>query len=186
MSKIDFNALRDRAYKCACEHGFHDTELSNEHLLMLVITEISEAVEADRKGKQFNNDAKETYELVQNVKFCKVIYDNYIKGSIEEELADVVIRCLDLAGLRGWDLQDTLDNVDELNDVSDFFQEHTFAEIAFDISTGTIISESPNSVKGVILDVWQYCLWKGIDIEWFIEQKMRYNELRENKHGKRY
>ncbi len=50
--------------------------------------------------KQFNNDAKETYELVQNVKFCKVIYDNYIKGSIEEELADVVIRCLDLAGLR--------------------------------------------------------------------------------------
>ena len=61
-----------------------------------------------------------------------------------------------------------------------------FTEIAFDILTGTIISESPNSVKGVILDVWQYCLWKGIDIEWFIEQKMRYNELRENKHGKRY
>lgn len=50
MSKIDFNALSDRAYKCACEHGFHDTELSNGHLLMLVITELSEAVEADRKG----------------------------------------------------------------------------------------------------------------------------------------
>lgn len=52
MSKIDFNALRDRAYKCACAHGFHNTELSNGHLLMLVITELSEAVEADRKGKE--------------------------------------------------------------------------------------------------------------------------------------
>ena len=38
MSKIDFNALRDRAYKCACEHGFHDMELSNEHSLCLVIS----------------------------------------------------------------------------------------------------------------------------------------------------
>lgn len=27
MNKIDFNALRDRAYKCACKHGFHDKEL---------------------------------------------------------------------------------------------------------------------------------------------------------------
>lgn len=49
MSKIDFNALRDRAYKCACAHGFHNTELINEHFLCLVISELMEAVEADRK-----------------------------------------------------------------------------------------------------------------------------------------
>lgn len=54
------------------------------------------------------------------------------------------------------------------------------------ICTGTIISESLRSVKGVIFDVWQYCLWKGIDIEWFIEQKMRYNKLRPKLNGKRY
>ena len=29
MNNINLNALRDRAYKIACEHGFHDTELSN-------------------------------------------------------------------------------------------------------------------------------------------------------------
>lgn len=51
MNKNNLNALRDRAYKTACEHGFHDTELSNEHLLCLVISELMEAVEADRKGK---------------------------------------------------------------------------------------------------------------------------------------
>lgn len=60
MSKMNLNALRDRAYKTACEHGFHDAELGNEHYLMLVVTELSEAVEADRKGryhytKKFDN-----------------------------------------------------------------------------------------------------------------------------------
>ena len=56
MSKIDFNALRDRAYKCACAHGFHNTELINEHFLCLVISELMEAVEADRKNRRFDKE----------------------------------------------------------------------------------------------------------------------------------
>ena len=31
MENINLNKWRDRAYKTACEHGFHDKELSNEH-----------------------------------------------------------------------------------------------------------------------------------------------------------
>ena len=49
---MNLNELRDRAYKTACDHGFHDEELSNEHCLCLVISELMEAVEADRKGKR--------------------------------------------------------------------------------------------------------------------------------------
>lgn len=79
MSKVNFNALRDRAYKCACDHGFHDSELSNGHLLMLVITELSEAVEADRKGrfhyiKKFSNE-KETIEKWIPVKKYEQYYE---------------------------------------------------------------------------------------------------------------
>ena len=37
MKNINLNELRDRAYKTACEHGFHDKELSNEHLLCALI-----------------------------------------------------------------------------------------------------------------------------------------------------
>ena len=54
MENVNLNELRNRAYKTACEHGFHDTELSNEHLICLVISELMEAVEADRRGKQLN------------------------------------------------------------------------------------------------------------------------------------
>ena len=36
MENVNLNELRNRAYKTACEHGFHDTELSNEHLFALL------------------------------------------------------------------------------------------------------------------------------------------------------
>lgn len=54
MNNINLNALCDRAYKIACEHGFHDNELSNEHCLCLVISDLMEAVEADRKNRHFD------------------------------------------------------------------------------------------------------------------------------------
>lgn len=32
MENINLNELRNIAYKTACEHGFHDKRLSEEHL----------------------------------------------------------------------------------------------------------------------------------------------------------
>ena len=100
---MNLNELRDRAYKTACEHGFHDEELSNEHCLCLVISELMEAVEADRKGKQplieqFNCG------MSYPKNNLKQVYDCCIKGTVAEELADAVIRLLDLAGLRNLNL----------------------------------------------------------------------------------
>ena len=181
MSKIDLNDLRDKAYKNACEHGFHDQELSNEHCLCLIISELMEAVEADRKGKQFNKDAKETHELIQNVKFCKVIFDNYIKGSVEEELADAVIRLLDLAGLRNLNLNRfTLVNVVSKKKT---FTENIYA-IVKDIMNYKYSLEE--QVNYAITQVFVLSDILDIDLLWHIEQKMKYNELREKMHGKKY
>ena len=115
MSKMNLNELRDKAYKTACEHGFHDQELSNNHFLCLVISELMEAVEADRKGRRANVDRYN--KKIANSRICQgldsdipkergyeVAYNETIKGSIEEELADAVIRLLDLAGLRNLNL----------------------------------------------------------------------------------
>ncbi|MCQ1546126.1 hypothetical protein NN761_11145 [Bacteroides clarus] len=178
---MNLNELRDRAYKTACDHGFHDEELSNEHCLCLVISELMEAVEADRKGKRFNKDAKETYELIQNVKFCKVIYENYIKGSVEEELADAVIRLLDLAGLRNF-------NLNRFSPVNVVLRKKTFTENIYAIVKEIMDSKYSleEQVNYVITQVFALADILGVDLLWHINQKMRYNELRENKHGKRY
>lgn len=45
------NELRDRAFNCAKAHGFHDKEYSDEHWLMLIVSEMAEAIQADRKGR---------------------------------------------------------------------------------------------------------------------------------------
>ena len=95
MENINLNELRDRAYKTACEHGFHDKELSNEHLLCLVISELMEAVEADRKGKRADRESfKSSYEDEEphddvNFKYC---FEKYIKDTISDELSDAVIK----------------------------------------------------------------------------------------------
>lgn len=45
-----FNDLCRNAYDTAKKHGWHDTPYSVEHYLALVISELSEALEADRCG----------------------------------------------------------------------------------------------------------------------------------------
>lgn len=43
---MDYNEYTKRAYDTACKHGFHDQELTDEHWLMLVITEVAEMTAA--------------------------------------------------------------------------------------------------------------------------------------------
>lgn len=180
MNNINLNALRDRAYKTACEHGFHDTELSNEHLLCLVISELMEAVEADRKGKQPNVmqfDRGISYPMND----FKKVYDYCIKGTVAEELADVAIRLLDLAGLRNLNLNRfALVNVVSKKKT---FTENIYA-IVKDIMNYKYSLEE--QVNYAITQVFVLADILGVDLLWHIEQKMKYNELRENKHGKRY
>ena len=80
MSKMNLNELRDKAYKTACEHGFHDQELSNNHFLCLVISELMEAVEADRKGRRAKIDSIISFTVVG-----KSNIPSYLTGSVEME-----------------------------------------------------------------------------------------------------
>ena len=192
MSKMNLNELRDKAYKTACEHGFHDQELSNNHFLCLVISELMEAVEADRKGRRANVDRYN--KKIANSRICQgldsdipkergyeVAYNETIKGSIEEELADAVIRLLDLAGLRNL-------NLNRFALVNVVSKKKTFTEniysIVKDITNYKYTLEE--LVNYAITQVFVLSDILDIDLLWHIEQKMKYNELREKMHGKKY
>ena len=58
-------------------------------------------------------------------------FKKYIKGCVEEELADVVIRCLSFAGLHGWDLQHALDEMKGTSDMDVIIGDEAFVETAF-------------------------------------------------------
>lgn len=96
-----------------------------DQLLMLVVSELGEAVEAARKGRfcLYNAPAPE---MPEDDERFQIDFRNYVKDTFEDEIADAIIRLLDLCG-------------------------------------------------GL-----------SIDIDWHVNQKLRYNSLRPRLHGKKY
>ena len=121
----NLNAYRDQAYKIACEHGFHDEERSIEHWKCLIVSELMEAVEADRKGKRANIKAFNTRQIVGKGSSCETLSYSYnfglcIKDTVEDELADACIRILDLAGYKNIDLQFEAEKSDKNSQIEEF------------------------------------------------------------------
>ena len=81
--------LQQEAHRIAVEHGWWDRTRSAGEALMLMVTELAEAMEALRA---------ESPKSVKIPSFSKV----------EEELADAVIRILDFAGGNGLDIEGAL------------------------------------------------------------------------------
>ena len=122
------NQLRDEIYANAKEKGFYDNPREVGTLLMLVVTEVAEALEADRVGSfcdffEYEKYRKNAFEFKHkqetDVKFMprspclvrssedieKDAFDIYIKNSFEDELADVIIRTLDICGYLNIDIE---------------------------------------------------------------------------------
>ena len=174
-TKEELNALRDECYKISCEHGFHDEQLSERHFLCLVITELSEAVEADRKDRHANVAGFENAAKVYPIQRC---FEGYIKDTVEDELADAAIRILDLAGLNGDNLPD-LSDMDE--DTCDYFKSKSFTESIYEICEDIFYG---NDIA--LYDLFVLAEVMGFDLMEHIRLKMDYNRTRERMHGKKY
>jgi NTP pyrophosphatase (non-canonical NTP hydrolase) len=181
MEQINWNELRDRAYKIAKEHGFHEGKESTETALMLVITELAEAVEADRK----NHHADLEYFNDCNLKLDNAFYyrfSTYIKDSVEDELADTAIRLLDLAGANKIDLSDRFIIAYIVNKKKPFVE--NCYKIVKDICNYKYTLEE--MINYELRQIYKLASFYNINLVWHIEQKMRFNELRKYKHGKEY
>ena len=178
------NELRDKAFDCAKRHGFHDEEHSDEYLLMLIITEMGEAIDADRKNKHANVDF---FNISYNGSDSKFGYEKLIKGTVEDELADVVIRCLDFAGLKNIDIYGFDKIVDYKDLVKEGYENISIIEFLFSV-TSFIFKDShlDSKIYYIIETILSYCNGHNIDLLWHIEQKMRYNELSPMLNGKKY
>lgn len=190
IEAINLNRLRDEAYQNAVEHGWHDEDLSTEHFLCLVISELMEAVQAERKGKHADRIQFENYMSLRERadEEFKYAFTHGIKDSVEDELADVCIRIFDLAGLRGVDFSKVslpyAINEKHIKELSKI----TFTELCYDVIVLTGRYSSSNFPIDVLLaDILNdmYCISKikGFDLLWHIEQKMKYNRTRPRMHG---
>lgn len=180
----ELNDLRDEAYENAKSHGFHDEDHSKEHYLCLVLTELMESVEADRKARYCAFDLNEV-DLIEDDADYIAIFEQNVKDTVEDEIADTAIRLFDYAGLYSCDMSPFKDY-----QVLDIYYEkdplkHTatsFTEVAFDIAKDIMNYETIYALYELF--AWAYII--GFDLTTHIKLKMRYNSYRERMHGKRY
>lgn len=207
VSAMELNRLKDEAHKIAVEHGWHDKKYSDEHYLCLVISELMEAVNADRKNK--HADRKSFEHAIDNALREEHLSGNdydvhfstsfkvYIKDTVEDELADVVIRLLDFAGLKGVELLDMNAIMGIMDDVEAAYIERAISSVKgvplteycyWVCRSITNIDKSEDywaegSVSAWIASIEAWCNSHNIDLMWHVEQKMKYNALRSYKHG---
>ena len=172
--------------------GFWDVPHSVGHYLMLAYGELHEAIEADRIGKW----AKLTPEAVKNL---RVVSDGaftkaflwFVKDTVEDEIADAVIRLLDLLG---WIIGDSTLAGFEVNVGRGAYEKEeppvmltdALFPIIANASDNLIFSNTTAGILNSIKTLEQLCDHLGIDLMAHIDLKLKYNETRPAKHGKKY
>ena len=102
------NQLCHEAHAAAVEKGFYERERNLPELLMLVVSELSEAMEAERNGEMValgNQSLAKVFADAKVDAWWPMHFAEDMRGTIEEEIADACIRLFDLCGYYGIDLE---------------------------------------------------------------------------------
>ncbi len=193
MGKInnmpDLNLLAMQVHANSKQHGFWEGNPSNRHFMCLVVCELAEAVEAHRSNRNADYTGFETTLVASPTApphacdtIFRVMFRACIKDTVADELADAVIRLLDLAGANKCNL--TINgSVFPCMVKHQSFTENIWHLMS--VLTNDSIALAERIMSGII-SVQALCTAHEIDLWWHVEQKMRYNANRPYKHGKEY
>lgn len=95
------NKMADTVYRNNVSKGFWDNERNTGETLMLIVTELAEALEAHRKGMT----AMPPMDIPEGATVSKEDFERFYKDTYEDEIADALIRIFDLCGGTGIDLE---------------------------------------------------------------------------------
>jgi len=170
------------AHEMARSKGFWDVPSPDLRKINLIREELGELTTAHRKNKIHGGNVNEEY--------FREDYESNVKGSIEEELADVCIRVFDFVGsdakmLEVW----AISNKEEQERISDFDE---LLDLAYQYTDITPIEEVrrfiriPTQLHGLVCCMVNMAEMFKIDLRRAIEMKMKFNAGREYLHGKSY
>ena len=167
--------LQQRIWDVATAHGWHEKPISTAQYCGLIMTEMAEAIEADRNGRRF----KMTSAPPEHQQWFQGWYQEWVKGTIEEEFADVVIRVLDMAQEVHGEKMRWLGYYPfgQVYIESKSFIENAWYFIREVLNWGTM------NISDCVSFMFDWAQDLGIDLWQHIEWKMKYNELRPYKHG---
>lgn len=172
----------------AVKKGFWEKPVYLEQKLLLIISEICEAQDADRKRKTADLVAYHAAESAAKGQ-TKEAYEAHVKDSFEAEIAGTLIRCIDYC----------VYNKIDFKLIREFEPKQEFAD-STDVSTqlfylaglvGLLNNAKTTNPSDILPRVIYFAFWLcwnrwSIDIVKFIHLEHEYNKQRPVKHGKAY
>lgn len=176
----------------AVAKGFWDVPHSVGHCLMLAYGELHEAIEADRLDKwaKLDPDTIDTLQRIEGAPYAQTFLRE-VKDTVEDEIADAVIRLLDLLGclLDGRELQawhvNCLNSVYGEDGIPPMLTD-AFMPIVATLCDADANCDTTTGILYAIKSLEQLCDRLDIDLMTHIDLKLKYNETRPAKHGKKY
>lgn len=97
------NLLANEIHENAKDKGFYEKPKNIGEMLCLIHSEVSEALEADRNNLYCTANMNVVNGWTSQEAFVNN-YVNKVKGTFEEEMADIIIRVLDLCAFKDIDI----------------------------------------------------------------------------------
>ena len=192
MSTEILNALKDKAHAWAVGRGFYEEVKPDAFYLGLVMSEAGEAINADRKGRHADTKGFEEIEAAEKDFPFAENFEAHIKDSVEDEIADIVIRLLDFAGHKRYGLRFEVD-YELTNPVFKALEREGLSSVLYQLNYALGNAYDRDRLEeGISCSIMIYseCFGKMTgsdkDLWWFIEKKMAYNDLRPRLNGKKY
>lgn len=196
-SSLTFNELAAVIGKMNRDKGFWEDQKSAKTRTALIVGEIFEALEADRKGRVISSEELNALFPKDATEFDIVTFENRIKDTIGDEWGDAIIRMLDchanhpeMKFFKEYSSDDeevvgdtlTLNNFKMLSNQLNISNKFEFGDDVFNAATLLI--------NGQFMDFVYYsaavAAVHGFDLVRHIELKLQYNATRAYKHGKNY
>lgn len=185
-------AFAKDTYSIAQEHGWHDKAYSDLHWSSMMVTELCEAIQAERENKHTTKKAisdsmNQAYPSGPQSEFSGnlTLFEESVKNTVEEELADFVIRVCDFTALKGEPLLITLMNYKAP------FKTLSLTELVAQLlkylpdvkGEGETLTEKIQNLGIAVSMVHAYLLRRGFNLLDLILLKQEYNKTRAYKHN---
>ena len=198
---MTINELIQVAHSQAKAKGFWGKERNTGELLMLIVSECGEGLEARRMGRMARLGRYDTMRLeagysVEDNEIDTGNFVLYIKDTFEDELADIVIRIADLCGAVDGAAEELAD--EEMDSVTHDGPDGSYNVGEQLLEVVRMIERIPVGEPGASLWVFSdACAWPmravfaiaehhKIDLWRHIELKLAYNMTRPTLHSKQY